>query len=260
MITTMTKRPLAALALAAFASAPAALPLPAQASAAAPAAAARPASAAAPAAQASGAATRVDCAKVKCIALTFDDGPGPYTARLLATLRKHRAKATFFLVGKRVAERPKLARRIAREGHEIGNHSYGHESLPALPDFDLAAELSRTQDVIRRATGKRPRIMRPPYGHTDARVRAAAKEHGLAQVLWTGTTLDWSLRDTRKIGDTVLRLARPNGVILMHDVVPQTVKAIPRVLRELKKRGYHLVTVSALAGPGRLAPGASFPR
>ena len=251
----MVKRPLAALALAAVASAPAALALPAQASAA-PAASASPAAAA----SAKPAAARVDCAKVKCIALTFDDGPGPYTARLLDTLKKHKAKATFFLVGKRVEERRKLARRIAREGHEIGNHSYSHQSLPALPDFELTEELSRTQDVLRRAIGRRPRLMRPPYGHTDARVRAAAGELGLAQVLWTGTTLDWSLRDTRRIGDTVLRLARPNGVILMHDVVPQTVKAMPRVLRELRKRGYHLVTVSALAGPGRLTPGASFPR
>ncbi len=206
------------------------------------------------------AAARVNCAKVKCIALTFDDGPAPVTSRLLDTLRKHKAKATFFLVGKRVAEHPKIVRRIAREGHEIGNHTYGHQSLPALPDFEVVEELSRTQEAIRGVTGRRPKLMRPPYGHTDERVSAVNAELGLAQILWTGTTLDWSLRDVDAIGDKTLALAKPNGVILLHDVVPHTVKAMPRVLRELKKRGYHLVTVSALAGSRRLTPGSTFPR
>jgi Predicted xylanase/chitin deacetylase len=258
----MTKRPsltFAALALAA--TAVAALP--------APAAAARTGTApatpklspvAAKAAPAAARPKRVNCAKVKCLALTFDDGPGTVTARLLDTLRKHKVKATFFLVGERVEKRPGVVRRMAREGHEIGNHTYGHESLPALSDAQIAEQLGRTQDVLHRVIGKRPRTMRPPYGHTDARVVAAAKELGLAQVLWTGTTLDWSLRDVDKIGDKVLSLARPNGVILMHDVVPHTVKAMPRVLRELKRRGYRLVTVSELAGSRRLGPGATFPR
>jgi peptidoglycan/xylan/chitin deacetylase (PgdA/CDA1 family) len=213
-----------------------------------------PASAAAEAA-----AARVNCAKVKCIALTFDDGPAPTTVKLLDTLRKHRAKATFFLVGKRVREHPRIARRTAREGHEIGNHSYGHESLPALPDFAIVEELKRTQEAIRAATGRRPKLMRPPYGHTDERVTAANAELGLAQILWTGTTLDWKLRDVDAIGDKILELAKPNAVILMHDVVPHTVKVMPRVLRELRKRGYHLVTVSTLAGSGRLRPGTTFP-
>ncbi|MEV5413836.1 polysaccharide deacetylase family protein [Thermopolyspora sp. NPDC052614] len=252
----MSKRSLAARVLAALAVlAPAALVPAVLAPAALVPAVLAPASAAASADTA-----RVNCAKVKCIALTFDDGPAPVTtARLLDTLREHRVKATFFLVGERVAEHPAIVRRMAREGHEIGNHTYRHQSLPALPDFDVVEELSRTQEAIRGVTGRRPTLMRPPYGHTDARVSAVNAELGLAQILWTGTTLDWSLRDVDAIGDKVLALAKPNGVILMHDVVPHTVKAMPRILRELRKRGYHLVTVSTLAGTGRLTPGSTFP-
>ena len=262
----MTKRPaltftaLALAATAAVAAPPAAADAASSARAGAAPATSKLSSGAAQAAPAAAAPKKVNCARVKCLALTFDDGPGPVTARLLDTLKKHKVKATFFLVGERVEKRPQVVRRMAREGHEIGNHTYDHESLPALSDAQITEELSRTQEVLRRVIGKRPRMMRPPYGHTDARVVAAAKKLGLAQVLWTGTTLDWSLRDVDKIGDKVLSLARPNGVILMHDVVPHTVKAMPRVLRELKRRGYRLVTVSELAGSRRLGPGATFPR
>jgi peptidoglycan/xylan/chitin deacetylase (PgdA/CDA1 family) len=204
-------------------------------------------------------AAKVDCAKVKCIALTFDDGPGPPTSALLDTLRKHRAKATFFLVGKRVPERAGVVRRMAREGHEIGNHTYGHARLTALGDYEILDELARTQEILHEVTGKWPDIMRPPYGATDDRVAALAGEQGLTQILWTGTTLDWSSRDIEKITDATLRLARRNGVILLHDVVPHTVKAMPAVLKALKKQGYHLVTVSSLPGAAGLEPGATFP-
>lgn len=92
----------------------------------------------------------------------------------------------------------------------------------------------------------RPKMFRPPFGHTDERVLWAASQTELAEILWTGTTLDWSLRDAKKIKATVLKLAKRDGVILMHDTVPQTVKAMPQILKELKKRGYHLVTVPTL--------------
>lgn len=216
--------------------------------------------AAAPApAAAAGAPARPDCAKVKCLALTFDDGPGRYTPALLDVLKKHRVKATFFLVGKRVAERPGVVRRMAKEGHEIGNHTFDHARLTALGDYEILDELSRTQRILRRVTGKRPALMRPPYGATDARVAARAGELGLAQVLWTGTTSDWALRDIEKITEAALRLARPGGVILLHDVVPHTVKAMPAVLTALKKQGYHLVTVSTLLGGEPLRAGQTFP-
>lgn len=202
---------------------------------------------------------KIDCARVKCLALTFDDGPGKTTPALLDLLKKERVKATFFLVGNKVEERPAIARRTAREGHAIGNHTYSHPSLPTLFDDDVLDELGATQEAIEKATGRAPSMFRPPYGHTDDRVLHLASQHDLAQVMWTGTTLDWDLRDARKIKAAVLRLAKRDGVILMHDTVPATVKAMPGIVKELKKRGYHLVTVPTLLRGKKPEPGASYP-
>jgi peptidoglycan/xylan/chitin deacetylase (PgdA/CDA1 family) len=202
---------------------------------------------------------KVDCAKVKCLALTFDDGPGKTTPALLDVLKKERVKATFFLVGKRVDERPSVARRTLAEGHAIGNHTYSHLWLPSRNDDDIIQELKAAQQVIEGATGQTPTMFRPPYGRTDDRVLHLAYQFGLAQVMWTGTTLDWDLRDAKKIKATVLRLAKRDGVLLMHDTVPQTVKAMPGIVKELKKRGYHLVTVPTLLGVKRLKAGTSYP-
>ncbi|SDH50739.1 Peptidoglycan/xylan/chitin deacetylase, PgdA/CDA1 family [Sinosporangium album] len=210
-------------------------------------------------AQAGATAPPVNCAKVKCLALTFDDGPGPHTARLLDLLAVHRAKASFYLVGKRVEEDPRLTGRIAREGHEIGNHTYSHPRLTELTDGEILDQWADTQRLIVKATGRRPTTMRPPYGGTDDRVLDLAASAGLAQIMWTGTTLDWKLREKNAIERKVLSLARRDGVILMHDVVPATVEAMPSILTALKKRGYHLVTVSALRRGKPLGPGESYP-
>ncbi|MGP3932495.1 polysaccharide deacetylase family protein [Nonomuraea sp. KM88] len=201
----------------------------------------------------------VDCKRVKCLALTFDDGPGATTPAVLKTLRKAGAKATFFLVGKQVEKRPKLARQILAQGHAIGNHTYAHASLPSYNDDRILDELKVTQRVIEQAAGHRPAMFRPPYGHTDERVLNLAAQTDLAQVLWTGTTLDWKLRDPKKIKAAVLRLAKRDGVLLMHDVVPATAKALPGVVKELKKRGYHLVTVPTLLRGKRPVAGESYP-
>ncbi|MFI6505298.1 polysaccharide deacetylase family protein [Nonomuraea typhae] len=205
------------------------------------------------------AAAKVDCAKVRCLALTFDDGPGQPTPHLLTTLRKAKVKATFFVTGKRVEERPAVLRKAVADGHAIGNHTYGHPSLTALSDDEISAEIQSTQEIVRRVAGFRPVMFRPPYGDTDDRVLGLAAREGLAQIMWTGTTLDWQSRDPKKITSAVLRLARRNGVILMHDVVPATAKAMPEIVKELRKRGYHLVTVPELAGRDRLEPGTVFP-
>ncbi|MET7463576.1 polysaccharide deacetylase family protein [Nonomuraea sp. NPDC005501] len=206
-----------------------------------------------------GTKARVDCAKVKCLALTFDDGPGKYTGTLLDVLEREHVKATFFLMGKHVEQIPAVVRRTVAEGHAIGNHTYSHPSLPTLLDQEIIDEMRLTQDVVQNVTGRRLRMFRPPYGHTDARVLGLAGSQDLSQVLWTGTTLDWKLRDPAKIKAAVLRLAKRDGVILMHDTVPQTVRAMPAILKELKKQGYHLVTVPTLLGGRTPDAGVSFP-
>ncbi|GLW05550.1 deacetylase [Microtetraspora sp. NBRC 13810] len=208
---------------------------------------------------AAGKAAAVNCKKVKCIALTFDDGPSPYTGALLDTLRSNKVKVTFFVVGRQVEKRPSVVRRMVREGHEVGNHTWDHTRLTDALDGEIVSELSSTQEAVHEAAGIRPKLMRPPFGATDQRVRAAVQTAGLPLVLWTGSTRDWELRNTKAITRKALSLVRPNGVILMHDIVPETVKAMPGILSELRKRDYHVVTVSSVLGDRKLEAGEQYP-
>ncbi|MFG1860643.1 polysaccharide deacetylase family protein [Microbispora bryophytorum] len=199
------------------------------------------------------------CARYKCIALTFDDGPWPYTPALLDTLKKHRAKATFFLLGRKVANRPELTRRIHEEGHDIGNHTWTHPSLTELSDGEVFEEVSSTSNIINQTIGETPDYMRPPNGATNSRVASLMADLGLPQILWTGSTLDWQARDTKVIAQRTLKLARRNGVILLHDIVPETVKAMPGVLTALEKRHYKFVTLTTLLQGRTLRPGEVYP-
>ncbi|WP_189242402.1 polysaccharide deacetylase family protein [Planobispora rosea] len=188
--------------------------------------------------------TSVDCRKVKCVALTFDDGPGEYTDEVLSHLAAYRARATFFVVGQNVAANPGVVRRTAKAGHEIGNHSWSHRNLTTLSAAGLRADLNRTSQAIKAATGTAPKVMRPPYGAFNDTVR---RNSPLPVVLWSVDTEDWRYRDSAR----VVRKAKsvgPGGVILFHDIHPTTVKAIPQVLEALSARGYRFVTVSQLFG------------
>ncbi|GIH27496.1 hypothetical protein Aph01nite_58060 [Acrocarpospora phusangensis] len=200
------------------------------------------------------------CQKYKCIALTFDDGPWPYTPELLDTLKKYKANATFFVLGRKVANRPEMMQRMVKEGHEVGNHTWDHPNLTELSDEEIVAEITSTQEVIHDTIGLWPTMMRPPSGATNARVGARMAELGLPQILWTGSTLDWQARNKKIITARTLKLAKRNGVILLHDIVPETVKAMPTVLSTLKKKGYKFVTVSTLLGDRKLAPGEVWPK
>ena len=101
------------------------------------------------------------------VALTFDDGPSPYTSKILAVLARHQVKATFFVVGKRVDQYPDLARRVVAAGHVIANHSYSHRNLNLETSADVASELARTESIIARTTGVKPALFRPPFGEED---------------------------------------------------------------------------------------------
>jgi peptidoglycan/xylan/chitin deacetylase (PgdA/CDA1 family) len=177
-------------------------------------------------------------------ALTFDDGPAECTSALLEVLARHDARATFFVIGQRAARRRELVRRIAREGHEVGNHSWSHPDLRALAPAALRVELERTSDAIERATGERPSLFRPPYGFTNRAVRDAASALGMRSVLWDVSTDDWLRPGAGQIA-AVLRAASPGAVVLMHDgragagrgERSQTVAAVARLLAERKPRG-----------------------
>ncbi|MCW2878794.1 MAG: chitin deacetylase [Sphaerisporangium sp.] len=200
----------------------------------------------------------IRCKQVKCVALTFDDGPFDYTGKVLDMLAEHHAKATFFVVGQMVNPQTSLfLRRMVSEGHELGNHSWDHPPLTSLSHDAVRGQLEHTQQVVKAVTGATMRLLRPPYGATDAKVAEEAEHVGLAQILWDVDTLDWRDRDSSVVARRASD-ARPGSIVLMHDIHKSTVDAVPRLLSELQVKGYTFVTVSELYGTQVLAPGKRY--
>ncbi|MCZ1008858.1 polysaccharide deacetylase family protein [Streptomyces lydicus] len=198
----------------------------------------------------------VDCRTAKCVALTFDAGPSENTNRLLDILKKEKVHATFFLLGQNhVDKRPAEVKRIDAEGHELANHTWSHQILTDIEPDEATRELSRVQDAVRKITGKTPKLMRPPQGRTDREVSEISKRLGLAQVLWSVTAKDYQTNDSALITKRVLDQTERDGIILLHDIYKGTVPAVPGILKELKKRGYTVVTVSQLLSPAKPQPG-----
>ncbi len=198
----------------------------------------------------------MDCRQAKCIALTFDAGPSENSARLLDILRDKQVPATFFLLGKRhIDTYPELVRRMADEGHEVASHTWTHRILTRSEPDEIREELRRPNEEIERLTGRRPTLMRPPQGRTDATVHEIARELGLAEVLWTVTAKDYTTTDSRLITQRVLAQASRDGIILLHDIYDGTVPAVPGIIDALKERGYVFVTVPQLLAPGKAEPG-----
>jgi len=190
----------------------------------------------------------VDCNENKCIALTFDDGPAAGTIRLLDILAREDARATFFLVGSQVAGREQTVQRMVAEGHIVGNHTWQHLQLPEKSRKEVGAQIDRTADAIVAAGAPHPTLLRPPYGALSDEVSEEIAGRGYATVLWDADTLDWETRNTKKTVKNALTGARPGGIILMHDIHPETVQAVPQIIKELREDGYTLVTVPELFG------------
>ena len=193
----------------------------------------------------------------KVIALTFDDGPGPYTAHLLDVLDQYGAKATFFLIGSKVSSQANVVRSIHARGHQLGNHSWSHPELPKLPVDQIAGEIDRTNDAIKQATGVTPAILRPPYGAVNGVVLEQLRLRGMSSILWSVDTRDWADRNSDIVCSRAVAGARPGAVILMHDIHQTSVSAVPCILSALKQQGYSFVTVQGLLG--NMAPGAGYP-
>ena len=203
------------------------------------------------AAQGAGAAGErrvVDCRVEKCVAITFDDGPGLHIDKLLAALEDADARATFFVLGDVSASRPAALKRIAAAGHEIGTHTWDHEALPTLTDEQVRSELTRSADVIEKITGNRPELMRPPYGSLSARVTGLLGARQWPIILWDVDPEDWKYKNADTVYKRVLSLTAPGSIVLLHDIHATTVAAVPRILAGLADRGYTFVTVSELYG------------
>jgi peptidoglycan/xylan/chitin deacetylase (PgdA/CDA1 family) len=199
----------------------------------------------------------VDCRKAKCIALTFDDGPVKQTASVLNALKARGARATFFVLGSMARQRPALLRRMLAEGNAIGNHSWNHPQFFRMSSAAVRKQLRATDSVIHRATGTRPVIMRPPFGEQNARIRKSIRRVGDTVILWNIDTEDWKYRNTKRVTGYVVKHAKRNAIVLMHDIRPTTRAAVPAIVAKLQAKGYTLVTVPDLLR-GRLRPGKVF--
>ena len=200
----------------------------------------------------------------KSIALTFDDGPSEGSLQLIDYLAAEGISATFFQCGKNVERHPEIARRIHEMGHEIGNHTYSHPRLaPEIgwrmqfrsPAF-IESQLSRTQHIIESEVGLRPTLMRAPYGLRWYGLAEAQEKLGLLGVMWTVIGRDWEW-PAYAIADLVLRRSTPGGIICLHDGrdiqpksdISQMLKALRRIVAQLKDNGYAFETVSSLLRP-----------
>ena len=203
--------------------------------------------------------TAVDCRKAKCVALTFDDGPGPQTGRLLDTLVRERVPATFFLVGAMIRQHPDVAKRIASTpGMTVANHTLSHPMLTRIPAATARKEIVGNTALIAKVTGVHPHYLRPPYGLHNAATDAVARSQGQAVVLWSAGALDWQYDKPAKIIEVTLPQIRPGAIVLAHDIHPWTIKAVPTLIAKLRAKGYTLVSLEDILGPTK--PGRAYAR
>lgn len=187
--------------------------------------------------------------KDKLVALTFDDGPGKFTAELLDYLAAHHVHATFFLVGRNAARYPALIKRMDAEGHAIGNHTQNHARLPRLSAAGVKKEIDDCNAVIRAAVGHDAVMLRAPGGNANATVKAVAKDMGLPIAYWSVDTKDWQSRNTDKIVSVAFAAKggiKDGSIVLMHDIYRTTVDAAKIIIPRLEAQGYRFVTVPEL--------------
>lgn len=200
------------------------------------------------------------------VALTFDDGPNPpYTGRILDVLRAENVRATFFVVGRAVAADPATVRRIVREGHAIGNHTWDHRHLLVETPETMRSELDRTDDAIFAATGRRTRLLRPPFGARDFAVLGEARQLGYTVVMWSvPLPEDWEQPGSGTIAKRVLDNVGDGSIIVLHDgnrgIVCRTATRAPAslcdrsqdvaatrlIVERLRARGFRFVTIPQL--------------
>lgn len=187
----------------------------------------------------------------KQIALTFDDGPHrAYTPRLLDLLRGRNVKATFFVIGHMAAKYPDLVKRMAAEGHEVGNHTYSHVTLTKVPPEEVDVEYQANDDVIFQLTGKHARYCRPPGGDHNLEVLRRASSLGLTTVLWTDDPGDYSNPGADILYARETRALSPGGIILLHDGSKDTLTTLGKFIDTARAEGYTFVSLDRLRAPG----------
>lgn len=182
----------------------------------------------------------------KALALTFDDGPKADTGKILDILNAKGVKATFFVVGKQVDAFSDQLRRIADDGHEIGNHTYNHRNCQYLSESEIMQEIFRTSAAVRALTGREIEFFRPPGGHSSKNLSNVMRRFGLTTAYWSVNCSKYEGTTRKKLYDHVVNSAQPGGIILLHNLELVTVQALPEIIDTLRSRGYSFVTLSEL--------------
>ena len=194
----------------------------------------------------------------KLVALTFDDGPSAETTPvLLNTLRERDVPATFFMLGSRARNNPDIVKKVKEEGHEVASHTMYHQNLIRIPASAAAADIDEAKGILKSILGHDVSLTRTPYGNVNDTVRGFV---GTPIILWSVDTLDWKIKNTDSIVGITMSEVSDGAIILMHDIHPTSVEAVPRLVDTLRDAGYEFVTVSEMAEMHgiKLANGVSY--
>ncbi|MCL1914675.1 MAG: polysaccharide deacetylase family protein [Eubacteriaceae bacterium] len=182
------------------------------------------------------------------VALTFDDGPCSNTPRILELLRDNGCRATFFVVGSRIRSNAQIIADTIAQGSEVMGHSWSHKDLSTLSENSIRKEIHETNEAIYNIAGVEPIGFRPPYGSVNTNVLKVAREEGLSLINWSVDPRDWQTRNAEMVYNEIMRSIVDGSIILCHDLHSTTADAMERVIPELLRQGYQLVTVSELLG------------
>lgn len=184
----------------------------------------------------------------KVMAITFDDGPlTQYTPEILDILRQYEAPAAFFCIGKNIAGKEALIRRIDAEGHVVGNHSFTHHFwFDMFGSKKMLAELKEMDQAVADIIGKKPRLFRPPYGVTNPNLRRAVKRGRYVAIGWNIRSLDTVIKEENELLQRIKPAIQPGAVLLLHDSMAVTAKTLPALLSYIKAQGYRVERIDQL--------------
>lgn len=183
----------------------------------------------------------------KKIALTFDDGPHPITHQVLDLLREYEMKATFFCIGKEIEKYPEILKRIHKEGHTVGNHTYTHSTkMGFLSARKITQEIRITNKLIAEKIHQKPQLFRPPFGVTNPNIATATEDLKMKVIGWNVRSLDTVLSKEHDILGRVLPRIKPGAIILFHDTSERTLHVLEQLLPYMKNKQFQSVTVDQL--------------
>lgn len=185
----------------------------------------------------------------KVIAFTFDDGPSDYTIEIMKTLILNNSKATFFELGNRMKYNQEIIKELLSNNMEIGSHTYAHKNLNNLTKEEIDEEVNSTNIIFNEITGENIKLLRTPYGNANDLVKSKVN---LPIISWNIDTKDWLYRDSDYVYNEIINKVESGDIILMHDIYPETVEAVKKVVPYLTSKGYKITTVSELANTNNI--------